>query len=888
MERIQMNVEFVSMKRIYQKNKQGLSLCMSFALASIAGCNFSPSGGADPVNPGNNKQQTNSSSLISLGNSRFPSGWYSVGYQDPIGAISTLPGGNLPSVERYNICPTVESNHIEVVPQTLGNNAHSPIDNYYLGACESEAEQPNIMSFVQEGVTKYIEFGGLYGRGKDNATGELIAYNNPYTNTLNCNVAHGFTPYRIYGAWGKDWFIHACYRVISNLSQHFYKTKIYGGVVKRAQDCPAGTSAAKILGTVRLQANQTSDPDVFMCHGNLNLAGDTTPPLIPSGFASDGVTQNTISLSWNETQDSTANAATQVVSGVSHYKVSVNGQMLSAVITPPEYEVTGLAASTTYQLRVRAVDAAGNLGGYSTTLNITTSNNTPPPPTNPDLVTALNNGRTRYNNLGYPLHGELEADRIFHKVKAQNPIYVSALGNDANDGRTQATAVRTINKAFQRANALLADGVQIDGVLLRQGDTFDIGTDLDNCSRCKGLSQQNHFYFASYKPASQSGVPPRPIINIPAGQKGIKRVKNGEHDNFAFIGLQFRCAALGEPTVALEFHYQDNILISDSVFERCDEGIVIREAYNVQIETSKLFDAGTMHTTSKWPSRSQGIYVSATDGFLLNGSAVANNGKRYGFAQMPNGGHGGDVFSHNLYLSKTGKAVITNNYISDASSHGMQLRQGGYVENNVFFRNAMHLMVGRDPNDSDTSPIMANGTVTGNIMIDALDMNNNQSNWSNLCSSAPRDTINFGPANGNACGRGLALEFNKTQGYRVENNIFAHQRKSAPNAKYKVINVVFKDGAPVSTGLIVRNNKILNWDWPTDAFYNPFESMNTIRQSSTVPNYLMDQYLAQKIPTVANYNNFIVNMKNMRKGTIDARYMAPAIIEAFRQAYANQ
>jgi chitodextrinase len=83
---------------------------------------------------------------------------------------------------------------------------------------------------------------------------------------------------------------------------------------------------------------------------------DTTPPSKPTGLATTGIGQNSITLSWTASTDNV---------GVTGYLVFVNG---SQVATAPStsYQLSGLSCGTSYTLGVAAVDAAGNGSGTAT------------------------------------------------------------------------------------------------------------------------------------------------------------------------------------------------------------------------------------------------------------------------------------------------------------------------------------------------------------------------------------------------------------------------------------------------------------------------------------------------------------------------------------------
>ena len=99
-------------------------------------------------------------------------------------------------------------------------------------------------------------------------------------------------------------------------------------------------------------------------------APDTSPPTAPAGLTATAAGSSQVNLSWT--------AATDNV-GVTGYRVErcqgAGCTNFTQVATPTgtTYSDTGRSASTTYRYRVRAADAAGNLGGYSTAAEATTS-----------------------------------------------------------------------------------------------------------------------------------------------------------------------------------------------------------------------------------------------------------------------------------------------------------------------------------------------------------------------------------------------------------------------------------------------------------------------------------------------------------------------------------
>jgi YD repeat-containing protein len=98
--------------------------------------------------------------------------------------------------------------------------------------------------------------------------------------------------------------------------------------------------------------------------------GDTTPPTAPTGLTATVASSSQINLGWTASTDNV---------GVTGYRIErCTGASCTAFAeigtsTTTTYSATGLTASTSYNFRIRATDAAGNLSTYSSTASGTTS-----------------------------------------------------------------------------------------------------------------------------------------------------------------------------------------------------------------------------------------------------------------------------------------------------------------------------------------------------------------------------------------------------------------------------------------------------------------------------------------------------------------------------------
>src|SRR5262249_18357209 len=117
-------------------------------------------------------------------------------------------------------------------------------------------------------------------------------------------------------------------------------------------------------------------------------AADTTPPSAPGTLTATATGSSQINLAWGAASDNVGVPGCRIGrcqgSGCTPFT-----QIAAPTGTGTTYSDSGLSASTSYTYRVRAVDAASNLGGYSNTGTATTQAATDTtPPLAPGLLTA--------------------------------------------------------------------------------------------------------------------------------------------------------------------------------------------------------------------------------------------------------------------------------------------------------------------------------------------------------------------------------------------------------------------------------------------------------------------------------------------------------------------
>jgi len=123
------------------------------------------------------------------------------------------------------------------------------------------------------------------------------------------------------------------------------------------------------------------------------LSGETQPPTAPSNLVATAASMTQINLTWTAATDNTA-VTSYLVERCAGAGCSNFAQIGTSATTT--FNSTGLSAQTAYSYRVRASDAANNLGPYSNTASATTLSDTQAP-TAPTNLTATPTSSTQIN-----------------------------------------------------------------------------------------------------------------------------------------------------------------------------------------------------------------------------------------------------------------------------------------------------------------------------------------------------------------------------------------------------------------------------------------------------------------------------------------------------------
>ena len=286
-------------------------------------------------------------------------------------------------------------------------------------------------------------------------------------------------------------------------------------------------------------------------------------------------------------------------------------------------------------------------------------------------------------------------------------VYVSSTGgNDANDGLSELTPKASISAGL----ALMRHGFP-DWLMLKKGDVFG-SSDVPSTGYkwiTSGRSETEPTVWTSYGPANGA----RPRIET-AGKPAIRTSGGGGSpavlEHIAFVGLDLdalpRDAVTQNPNgirLLLEMH---DVLIEDCRIAHFGNGLTAQLTggmlTQVRIRRNVVTDSYTGDG-----SHGQSIYCDEVTGLLIEENVIDHGG----WSELDPNANGPTIFKHNVYIQGDARDVVfRGNIVTNASSHGVQLRSGGVANDNVFIKNPVALL------------LAGNGEARGNLVLDGRDI----------------------------------------------------------------------------------------------------------------------------------------------------------------------
>jgi hypothetical protein len=307
-------------------------------------------------------------------------------------------------------------------------------------------------------------------------------------------------------------------------------------------------------------------------------------------------------------------------------------------------------------------------------------------------------------------------------------VHVSASGgSDAADGLSPLRPVRTL----ARGKALLRHGFP-DRLLLKAGDAWD--EPLGGWS-LGGRSRAEPMVVAPY------GEGPRPLIR-PGGKPGLLAAPapgaaTASVEHLVFQGLDFYEARRDPEALVFDpstppapgFFWMgegNDILLEDCRFRFFKDAVVFqkqRGRFLTDVRIRRCIVADSWSSTS----HAQGLYAEEVDSLVVEECVFDLNGWN---PRVP--GAVRTMFNHNLYIQTNCRRVtVRGNVLARASSHAVQLRPGGLIENNLMLRNAIGVTTAGDQ-----------VTVEGNVVVGSDDIGPGQlRGWGIEMRRCPRGSV---------------------------------------------------------------------------------------------------------------------------------------------------
>jgi hypothetical protein len=222
------------------------------------------------------------------------------------------------------------------------------------------------------------------------------------------------------------------------------------------------------------------------------------------------------------------------------------------------------------------------------------------------------------------------------------------------------------------ATAMATTGNGPNQILFPAGSTWtNVSIDVKESG-----SPNSYFVFGSYGfGARPKFLSSETIFHFDAGKVGI-----------AIVGLHLEYTGSGQ-NVSSMFGRDGtaHVLIEDCYIAKWGDGIVFHSTGGGRLSDIRI-NRNVIVDIKDTDGRCQGMFFGEVDNLVITGNVLDFNGRSAGEQT---------IFMHNVYIHETcGPAVFKGNISTRATSHGVQVRPGGIVTDNLFAENAVNCYIG--------------------------------------------------------------------------------------------------------------------------------------------------------------------------------------------------
>jgi len=353
-------------------------------------------------------------------------------------------------------------------------------------------------------------------------------------------------------------------------------------------------------------------------------------------------------------------------------------------------------------------------------------------------------------------------------------IFVSSSeGRDSNTGLTADSPVKSLSKGY----ALLRDGSP-DWMLLKRGDTWNEA--LPNWGK-SGRSESEVMILGAYGEETA-----RPQVRPDGDTVGMQLVGGSAIEHVAFVGFRLEPLdrTIDQSSSGIRMlRSSHNILFEDLYISGFAANFIFQEHAGSTISDIRINGCVVVDAWSR-SAHAQGLYAEGVGDFVIENSVFDHNG-----FDTERGAHP-TIFNHNIYIQNEADGVVVrNNIISNASSHGIQLRSGGIIEDNLFAGNPLQILFGGGnyPNE--------NG-VTGHVK---------------------RNLIMYGRGISSSLPRSFGIETSNVRSAQFSENILIDGEVGYNGYPIRI----HGPSAYGMSDLIISNNTLINWNGTIDIHHSP-------------------------------------------------------------------